>query len=313
MTMLEPEIGEFESKDIREHVNRLLRDLGWPEPPIKLEEARAIQKLDLTYYSKTDLNLLDEIAHKTKLAGATILGTARKMTEVVEKAGLRGLLLLKENDKKIFIDDEVVQLKRRFLIAHEISHDLLPWHRSLLMGDNEHTLNPGCHQMMEAEANYTARKLIFHGDLFQREALDCKFSWNSIKALKHRYGNTYTTTLWHMVCERDPDHPAFGLIGKHPYHSDIGSRKSNSNVAYFPRSKAFRERFSHVSSEDLFNVISTYASRNKKGPIGETELILTDLNGESCVFYMYSFSNGYDLLTFGYFLELHKSLVGFEG
>lgn len=312
MTTEEPPIGAFEKYDINEHVRRLLRDLGSPEPPLKLEEVRALQKLDLTYYSKSDLNMLDEIAHRARLAGNTIMTSAKRMADVVEKFGLRGLLMLKENEKKIFIDDDkVFPLKRRFVIAHEITHDLLPWHRSLLLGDNEETLSLNCHQTMEAEANFGARQLIFMGEQFRREALDCAFDWKTIEAMKKRYGNTLTTTLWQMVCERDPTQPAFGMISRHPYHDSIGNRGNGSNVAYFIRSDAFRERFANVSEADGFAAMRRYATTRRRGPIGEAIETFTDVNGELSDFEMFTFSNGYDLLTYGVYKGRHRQVMGF--
>ena len=57
-------ISKRASQDIDDVIDRILRDLGNPEPPLKLEDVRELLKLDLTYYSKTDLNLLDEMSHR---------------------------------------------------------------------------------------------------------------------------------------------------------------------------------------------------------------------------------------------------------
>ena len=59
MPVIEPIIGTYERGDINEHIARLIRDLGNPEPPLHLEQVRELLKLDLTYYSKSDLNLLN--------------------------------------------------------------------------------------------------------------------------------------------------------------------------------------------------------------------------------------------------------------
>lgn len=308
MSILEPDIGEIERREIHDHIARLLRDLGNPEPPLRLEKVRELQKLDLSYYSKSDLNLLDEMAHKARLAGHQISSSAKSMRDVVTQFGIKGLLMLKEGDKKIFIDDEVVPLKRRFVISHEIIHDLLPWHRSLLIGDNEETLNPTFHQEMEAEANYGGRRLIFMGDQFPSEARDCAFDWRSIQQFHKRYGNTLTTTLWHMVCERDPDHPAFGLISKHPYHSDICVRAGNDNVAYFPRSRGLIERFPKLTHDLAYAAVVDHASRSKRGPVGQGESVFYDANGDPHVFEIYSFSNTHDLLTYGLWKRPHRKL-----
>lgn len=307
----EPPIGKYETIDINNHVDRLLRDLGRPEPPLRLEQVRELQKLDLTYYQKSDLNLLDEMAHRAKMAGSTMMSTAKRMVEVVDQFGLRGLLMLKENEKKIFIDDDVVELKRRFLIAHEITHDLLPWHRALLLGDNEETLSPACHQIMEAEANYGGRRLIFMGGQFQAEARDCGLDWDSIKAFKTRYGNTLTTTLWQMVCEREPNHPVFGVISRHPKYPEIGDRGNGEDVGYFIQSDGFRAQFANVHKAAVYDAICSYVGQRKKGPIGEDICVFSNVNGEPCDFEMFSFCNTYDLLTFGVYKGPHRTVVGF--
>lgn len=308
MSAIEPIIGDFERRDIHEHMARLLRDLGNPEPPLRLEQVRALQKLDLTYYSKADLSLLDEIAHRARMAGNDITTTAKRMVDVIKKYGLRGMLMSKEGDKRIFIDDEVAKLKQRFLIAHEITHDVLPWHRSLLLGDNESTLNPTFHQTMEAEANYGGRHLLFLGGRFRPEAMDCSFEWKTIDQLCKRYGNTLTTTLWQMVCERDPNTPVFGAVSRHPYHPDICEKAGNDNVAYFPRSRAFVAQFQGITTEIAYAAIRQHATTRKRGPVGEGESIFYDANGEPHVFRLFSFSNTYDLLTYGIYMRKHTRI-----
>lgn len=48
MPVIEPNIDDYERGDINEHIARPLRDLGNPEPPLRLEVVRELQKLDLT-------------------------------------------------------------------------------------------------------------------------------------------------------------------------------------------------------------------------------------------------------------------------
>ena len=309
MKVREPKIGRFEEREIKDKISRLLRDMGNPEPPLRLEEVRAQQKLDLTYYSKADLNLLDEIAHRTRLAGQSIGSTAMRMVDVVEEYGIRGLLMLNDGDKRIFIDNDVKQLKRRFVIAHEITHDLLDWHRDLLLGDNESTLSPICHQTMEAEANFGARQLIFLGGKFHIEARDYEFCWNTIQQLRKRFGNTITTTLWQMVCERDPNHPCFGLISKHPHHEGLCEKAGENDVAYFPRSKGLIERFPDLTEHVAYAAVIEHATTKRNGPVGEGETVFYDANGEPHIFDIFSFSNRYDLLTYGVYVGPYTPML----
>lgn len=305
----DPKIDQFAAADIDESVRRLLRDLGNPEPPLKLEDVRALQKLDLTYYSKSDLNLLDEMAHRVTLAGNFITTSARRMFDVVTKAGLKALIVPEQ--RQIYIDKEVVDKKRRFILAHEITHDLLPWHRSLLLGDNEESLSPRCHQEMEAEANYGARQLIFLGDRFSTELRDHNLEWKSLQKLSKDYGNTITTTLWQTIQCWDAAVPMFGMIGRHPYHADIGKRAGNENVAYFIRSNSFVDRFGHVSDSETYSAMCSYVRPTKRGPMGEGTCLFTDVNGDAYEFYLTSFSNGYDLLTMGQLIGPYRKVIGF--
>lgn len=307
MPIDEPDVDEYSAGDIRKQVARVLRDLESPEPPLNLTEARELLKLDLGYYSKTDLGLFDEISHRVKVGGKLLLQKPARMIEVVQKAGLRALLF--QDSRKILIDDEVPAPKHRHIEAHEIIHDITPWHRDFLLGDNELTLNPECEAVIEAEANYGAGQLLFLMDRFGREARDLEFNWASIQLLKKRYGNTMTTTLWHMVEERNPSQPVVGLIGSHPRHPQIGRGTDGSRYRHFIRSQGFRSFFPHILADDIYAIIDSYVDGRRRGPTGETTVPLQDANGKLWEFRFESFCNSYDLLTFGLALRRLPAIV----
>ncbi|WP_299695338.1 hypothetical protein [uncultured Tateyamaria sp.] len=300
----------YAAKDIDESVARILRDLGNPEPPLRLEDVCELLKLDLSYYSKSDLDLLDEISHRTVMAGNTILTNAKRMWDVVTKAGLRGLLI--PSQRQIFIDDKVPTLKERFLIGHEIAHDFIEWHRDLMMGDNEHSISPQCHHTMEAEANYGSRRLIFLGDRFADEWRDqSTFDWKKAAAVGKVFGNTITTTLWEIVNSCPSNLPALGMISVHPHHPGFCSRAGNGNVAYFFGSDAFNNQFANVGKEDVFRELRQYVEFKKRGPLGEGVQVLSDVNGEPFEFQFSTFCNGYDVLTYAEMIGPHRRVIGF--
>lgn len=287
MPIEEPEVDDYAAEDIRKQVARILRDLDNPEPPIKLAEVRDQLKLDLGYYSKTDLGLFDEVSHRVKVGGKLLFRKPVRMIEVVEKAGLRALLF--QEDRRILIDDEVPEPKHRHIEAHEIIHDITPWHKDFLFGDNELTLNPECHEVIEAEANYGAGQLLFLMDKFAQEARDLELNWPSIQALKKRYGNTLTTTLWHIVEERNPSHPVVGLISRHPRHRSIGGGPNGENCRHFIRSQGFRNFFPHVVADDVYSIVKSYVDFRSKGPVGESTVSFQDANRELWEFRFESF------------------------
>lgn len=297
MPIEEPEVDTYSAEDIRKQVARVLRDLDNPEPSLKLADVRELLKLDLGYYSKTDLSLFDKVSHRVKVGGKRILQKPAHMIKVIEKAGLRALLF--QEDRRILIDDDVPKPKHRHIEAHEICHDIIPWHRDFLLGDNELTLNPECHEVIEAEANYGAGQLLFLMDKFAQEARDVELSWASIQVLKRRYGNTLTTTLWHMIEERNPNHPVVGLISRHPRHPKIGGGPDGNNCRHFIRSQGFRNVFPHIVANDIYGIVRSYVDFRSRGPTGDATKPMQDANGEFWEFRFESFCNGYDLLTFG--------------
>lgn len=288
-------VGEFEAEDIRRIIDRVLRDLGDPEPPLKLEDVRNQLKLDLKYYSTTDPTYLQEVAHKMRMAGNDILTAPARLFDIVKKSGLAALWV--PDAKRILIDSEVPQPKHRWIQGHEIGHSVIPWHREFLFGDDEYTLDPACHAIVEAEANYASSRLLFLQEKFGIEARDLGFDFSSIKQMAKRYGNTLTSTLWRMVEDRNPDQPVFGMVSAHP-HYDIGRGPDGEEIRYFIRSRAFAEQFGHFSPEDCYSLIKSFANRRRGGPIVETTHSLTDLNGDRHEFRMESFCNSHAVLTY---------------
>lgn len=66
-------VGELETKDINAQVDRILRDLGNPEPPLSLAQVRELLRLDLKYYSATEVGNLQEIVHRLMVGGKQVL------------------------------------------------------------------------------------------------------------------------------------------------------------------------------------------------------------------------------------------------
>ena len=173
--MTNPEIGDSERRDINRRVERILKDLGNPEPPLSLEDVRYLLRLDLKYYSSTDVSAAREVAHKLYVAGKQIIERPALLIDVIRKSKLSALWL--PDRKRILIDRDAPKLKHRWMEAHEIGHSVIEWHRSCLFGDDEVTLSQACHEQIEAEANYAAGQLLFMQKLFYDEVTDTGITW----------------------------------------------------------------------------------------------------------------------------------------
>lgn len=290
-------VGAREQRDIDQLVAKILRDLGDPEPPLRLELVRDLLSLDLKYYSSTDISPLTEFAHRIKVAGKQLAARPSLILDVVKKAKLSGLWL--PDNRRIFIDQEVPEAKHRWIEAHEVTHSFVPWHKEFLLGDDELTLDPVCHETIEAEANFGAGRLLFFGGRFHSEARDCEASFKSIRALKDRYGNTLTSTFWRFVEDRDPSVPAFGLISQHPHHPEIGKGPNGEPIHRFVTSEGFRLRFPSIRATDVYRLVERNATRKRSGPVVGGVDVLLDTDGSPKKFVLDGFSNTYQVLTYG--------------
>ncbi len=291
-------VGIHEQKDIDKLVEKILRDLGRPEPPLDLKMVRELLRLDRKYYSSTDVGPLAEFAHRIKVAGKRLAEDPSVILEVVKKAKLSGLWL--PDDRKIFIDSEVPELKHRWIEAHEITHSYVPWHAEFLLGDTELTLNPACHETIEAEANFGAGRLLFFGPQFSLDAKDCSQSFKSVQTLKARYGNTLTSTFWRFIEDRDPGRATFGLISDHPRSSEINPAPDGSGVHHFITSIAFRQLFPHVTAVEIYAMLKRNISRSRRGPVVSGNDVLIDLRGEKRIVALDGFCNTHQVLTMGW-------------
>ena len=71
--MIIGDVGSYEADDIRKIVDRVLRDLGNPEPPLDLAQVRSLFELNLRYYSTADPSFLQEVTHHLSMAGRELI------------------------------------------------------------------------------------------------------------------------------------------------------------------------------------------------------------------------------------------------
>ena len=183
-------------------------------------------------------------------------------------------------------------------------------------GDNRYTLLPQCHEQIEAEANFSAGRLLFLRDRFAAEALDLPKKLASIQSLKQTFGNTISSTLWRFVETIGTGHPVLGLITCHPHAS---RRQSGFTVATACRhciqSHAFAEQFSLTTEPMLFSRIASYCGAQTGGPLGAAEVILADDNGGRHVFSFETFFIRYkppalgEALTLGIYSHPREAFI----
>ena len=294
--------------DIDERVERVLNGLGNPEPPLDLRTVRELLKLDRGYYSANDPGLLQETVSKLRIAGKQVLLRPTLLIEAVRKMDIRALYI--PDQKRILIDKSQPKLKHRWNEAHEIGHSVLPSHEGAMLGDDEYTLIPACHARHEAEANFAAARLLFLREKFVEEAQAHEACIESMKKLKERFGNTYTTTLWRCVEAWGASVPVVGLVTGHPHPDQRKPDFDPENPCrHFIQSPAFARQFSTVPETSVFEEVVEYCSPKGGGPLGESHVLLVDDNGDRHIFEFESFHFYHQTLTIGIYRRPRRNLV----
>ncbi|APR51157.1 ImmA/IrrE family metallo-endopeptidase [Sphingomonas koreensis] len=290
------------AQDIDQRVERVLKGLGNPEPPLRLEDVRHLLKLDRRFYTAKDPSAVQETISRIRVATIQLYERPTLIFDAIKKFSLKALYL--PDRKRILLDGDLPEKKHRWNEAHEIGHSLIPWHEDMMHGDNTHTLSSDCHEQVEAEANFAAGRMLFLQDRFTDEALALAPTLASVRQLHGKFGNTMSTTLYRFVEMAGEDRPIVGMITDHPHAS---RRPANHDPAkpcrHFIQSPAFATRFSRMPEKDLFGAVAGYCGSQGGGPLGDSELILTDDNGDQHRFYFETFFNRYDALTLGTYLK----------
>jgi hypothetical protein len=286
------------ARDIDAVVSKILSGLGNPAPPLNLDDVRALQQLDRQYYSSVDDGPLREFISKAYIGAKQVFSRPTLILDIVRKRSLKALYL--PDRKRILIDSAEPKLKWRWNETHEIIHAGVPWHQEAMFGDTEVTLSPSCHEQVEAQANFGAGRLLF----FQNQLRDfislSTPNFALVEAIKKRYGNTLTSSLWRMIEALDV--PAMGLVGPPPWKVVATGTEP---CRYFIRSTTFIEQFTNVTEQHACDLLRTCSSYRCGGPIADDDVVLVDDNGQKHIFHLESFFNRHEALT----VLIHKELM----
>lgn len=297
-------LSDRTAADIDARVARVLRGLGNPKPPLRLELVREALRLDRQFYSSGDDGATREFVHKLKMAGKQLVLRPTLIWDVVKKFDLKALYL--PDRKRILIDATLPAIKQRWGEAHEVGHSIIDWHELFMHGDDKQSLSPACHAQLESEANFAAGRLLFLQDQLVGELRGSMPSIKLVQSLSKTFGNSITTTLWRVIEHMGV--PALGLITDHP-HRPSESFKSEEPCRYFIRSRAFERQFGQLTEVGLFAAIQNYCGMRTRGPLGEDDVALQDDNGVQHIFHFETFFNSHDALTLGLYRSPRRFIV----
>lgn len=293
-------LDPYSAADIDAQVLKILRDLGNPEPPLNLEHVRELLRLAKDYYSAADDGFFKRWIHSLKMAGKQIAERPGFLKDFIQNFRLDALCLFDE--KRILISEQLPTPKQRWAEGHEIGHVIIPWHGPISLGDDKYTLKANCHDAMESEANFAARRLLFLRDKFRVWALSSPPTLAHVGDLKKIFGNTMTTTFYSLI--ETLEIPAFGLITGHP-KKPAQDFDRNNPCRYFITSPPFDAQFGNVTDIQLYSIVEGYCGYGK-WDLGNTEEIVIDSRNEPYLFRMETIFNYYDALTLGVMVRKHQ-------
>ena len=287
-------LSQSTMQDIEKRVDRVLKEIGNPAPPIPHVMIREALRLDMAYFQKDDPGIISEVWSRLKRGTKQILQRPSILKDMIESRSLRAAY--SPDIKRIYVDGELHPFKKRWGETHECVHGLLPWHQNYMMGDDKHTLTQVCREKLEAEANYGTGRLLFAGNRFTEELADLPCSIRTAADLSKSYKNSLTSTLWWIV-ESSDDMPVLAYIC--PNHSPDGlyATPGAESDTHFVKSALFSAQFSNIQDGEVNKILNSYVRPNARYFAGEKAEILRDVNGNPHVFHFETINNRYSYLT----------------
>jgi len=106
------------------------------------------------------------------------------------------------DSREVYLQPGMYLPKRRFVEAHEIGHDLLPWQKNVYAYlDDKSRLRSDCHDLYERQANQAAIELLAQGDQLSKEADDSPITIAGISQLASRFGISFQAAARYVVEE----------------------------------------------------------------------------------------------------------------
>ncbi len=264
---------------------RTLKDAGIVQPPVRVARVLEFLRLHRDFYDLEKPGFLDRAKHRIKVHG-------QKLVDVLAKIKLVAVLFYDED--RIVVSSGLPEIKRDFPSLHEVAHRAFEWHRPFFYGDTAQTLDPDWHEELEAEANHGASTLMFCGPVFTKEALDTIPEWDSIAALKERYGKSFLTTLRRYV-EHSHDRPMAMLVSTAPWMDKPAEQPARWR--HYVRSGKMASQFGSVTAPDLLAAVDANIIWRGGGRVADFTYCPDDDNGTGHEFRAESFFNQYYVLT----------------
>jgi transcriptional regulator with XRE-family HTH domain len=183
---------------------------------IRQQTLRLLRKADCLHVIPTPLDQVMEVARLVSVGEVTLNDDDRRRLRerfgsLVDTAISRLMGAIHLRSREVWVAPDLHVLRKRFVIAHEIGHDVLPWQRdSIGYLEDEERLRHDVRIEFEREANQAAIELLAHGDRLNREADDSPLTTSSLAYLMNKYQISLQAGFRKVV--EDSKQPAATLI-----------------------------------------------------------------------------------------------------
>lgn len=195
--------------------------------------------------------------------------------DLVDKALNMILGSVRFDTRGVYLKPDMYWLKKRFVQAHEIGHEMLPWHRELYAFlDDSTRIRADINDVYERQANQAAIEVLAQGDGLRREADDSRITFPLAEQLGNRYVISMQATARRIVEESQQD-VALAI-------SYRGSATGKLMPAHLYCSKTFEERFRWKLTGRANDIIQGCLAAARRGGILEP-LVETDMRGRAVI------------------------------
>ena len=138
-------LSEKTARDIDQRVARVLRGLGNPEPPLRLEDVRELLDLDREFYTADDPGVIREAINRIRVAGTQVSKRPTLLYDAIKKFSLRALYL--PDRKRILLDGSYARVAAgltTLFISHRLGSTKIA--DRILVLDGGHIVEDGTHE-----------------------------------------------------------------------------------------------------------------------------------------------------------------------
>jgi Zn-dependent peptidase ImmA (M78 family) len=171
---------------IRKESERALREAGalgvFPTPVDRIMSVAKVEEVDEDLLAPGLL--------------AKIRATAEKAGGVLKRAISKVMGLFHASSGLVYLDQSLIEVKKRFVRLHESAHGFLPWQRPLyaVVEDCDKSLDPEAAELFDREANVFASEVLFQLDTFRDMAEGKPFEvWTPVRLAKKFNASIYAS------------------------------------------------------------------------------------------------------------------------